>query len=192
MKHSGVWWGRLPELERNRAEFVIIQIEMGRPSPIGVSAQVSVCIAVLILTSGCGGGGSSATQSTTVPTRAQFIRQVGALCPDNHHLSASQKALTQAIKTNDLKKASAVVASIESAAGSFYRKFERLIPPKEDRVAFLRYLSLTHQYLGINARLAAALRNHVVVEVHRFDGFAQPVADRRTASAVALGLGRCA
>ena len=182
-------WGT-PDARARLCDDLSRWFEMGRPSSIGV--QVLVCVTLFLATNGCGGGGSSATRSTTVPTRAQFERQLLALCPDSKHLIANQKAFTQAINADDLRKASKIVASTESTAGSFFRKFERLVPPAKDRVAFVRYLSLTHQYLGIDARVAAALRTHTVVEVHRFGGLAQKVSDRLTASAVGLGLRRCA
>jgi hypothetical protein len=163
-----------------------------------VLARVLVCIALLVAASGCGGGSKSLATTVTnttsagpPPTHAQFARQLAALCPNSNHLIASQHALTQAIKANDLAKAGKIVASTEAAAGSFFRRFERLTPPAKDRISFVRHLLLTHQYLGIDARLAAALRAHVVAEVQRFAGFAQQVSDRRTTAAVALGLKRC-
>jgi hypothetical protein len=119
------------------------------------------------------------------------MRQVAVLCLDNNRLIAYQKAVMQAISANELTKANTIVAGTESKAGSFFRNIEKLTPAGKDRVAFLRYLSQTHQYLGINVRLAAALDANAGVEVHRFVGFAQNVSDKRTASAVALGLGRC-
>jgi hypothetical protein len=161
-------------------------------------SQVLVCTALLMAAGGCGGGSRSPATSVTrtrgaVPplTSAQFARQLALLCPDSNHLVASQIALTQAISANDLAKASKIVASTEARAGSFFRKFERLTPPAQDRMSFVRHLSLTHQYLGIDARLAAALRAHVVAEVHRFGDFAQKVSDQRTTAAIALGLKGC-
>ncbi len=151
---------------------------------------------MLFAVSGCGGASptTNATRTTGAippPTHAQFMRQVLVLCPGNNQLIADQKALTQAIDANDLPKAKRIVASSESRAASLFRNIEKLTPATKDQLAFLRYLSQTHQYLGINARLAAALHTHAAVEVHRFAGFAQNVSDKRTASAVALGLGRC-
>jgi hypothetical protein len=158
--------------------------------------QVLGCVALLFAVSGCGGASPTTnatrtTGATPPPTQAQFMRQVLVLCPDNNHLIAYQKALTRAINANDLSKGSRIVASSESRAASLFRNLEKLTPPAKDRVPFLRSLAQTHQYLGISARLAAALHTHVAVEVRRFAGFAQNVSDKRTASAVALGLGRC-
>jgi hypothetical protein len=182
-------------------KFVIIGFEMGTPSSIGVLARVLVVAGLLGSTSGCGGGGSSATKSTTaqptqtvvskLPTHAHFISRLDALCPQSNHLASRQKVLTQAINAHELKKAGAIVASTESEAVAFYLKFARLIPSAEDRAAFMRYLLLTHRYVGLNERLAAALRSHHVMEIDRFIGFTQKVAALRTNTAVDLGWTSC-
>jgi hypothetical protein len=176
---------------------------MGTPSSIRVLAQVLVVAGLLGSTSGCGGGGSSATKSTTaeatgtvvavsnLPTHAHFISRLDALCSQSSHLVSDQKALTQAINAHELKKAGEIVASTESDAVAFYLKFGRLIPSGEDRAAFVRYLLLTHRYVGLNERLAAALHARAVKEVRRFVGFTQKVADQRTTTAVDLGWTRC-
>ena len=176
---------------------------MGTPSSIGVLAQVLVVAGLLASTSGCGGGGSSATQSTTaepaqtvvsvskLPTHAHFMSRLDALCPQSSHLASNQRALTQAINAHELKKAGAIVANTESDAVAFYLKFGRLIPSAEGRAAFVRYLLLTHRYVGLNERLAAALHARAVKEVRRFVGFTQKVADQRTSTAVDLGWTRC-
>jgi hypothetical protein len=183
-----------------RVEFVIIQLEMGRPSSIGVLAPVLVCTASVIATSGCGGG-SSATQSTaarstqtvasTLPTQARFVRQLVALCPAGNRLARDQKALGQAIKTSDLTKARAVVGILKADAEAFYRRFEGLTPSAQGRALFLRYLLLTHRYFGINERLAAALHLRAAAVVNRLAGLAQAVADQRSQTAAQLGLTRC-
>jgi hypothetical protein len=169
---------------------------MGRRSSIGVLA--CACIAVVIAMSGCGGGSSSSTTTHAThnavakfSTRAQFARQLDAVCSQADRLASRQAALTQAINASDLPKASEIVTSTESEVGPFYRRFVRLIPSAQDRVAFVRYQSLTHEYLRINERLAAALHDHLAVEVQRFGGFALKLADQSTSAAVALGLAKC-
>jgi len=174
---------------------------MGTPSSIGVLAQALVVAGLLSSTSGCGGGGSSATKSTTaepaqtvvskLPTHAHFTSRLDALCPQSNHLAGQQKALTQAINAHELKKAGAIVASTESDAVAFYLKFGRLIPSAEDRAAFVRYLQLTHRYVGLNERLAAALHARAMKEARRFVGLAQKVADQRINTAVDLGWTSC-
>jgi hypothetical protein len=191
-------------LRRLDLRFVIIRLEMGsRPSSIGVFAQVLVCSALVSAASGCGGGGSSATGATTaeatgtvvavskLPTHAHFKSRLDALCSQSNQLASHQQALRRAINADELKKAGAIVAKTESDAVAFYLKFGRLIPSAEDRAAFVRYLLLTHRYVGLNERLAAALHAHDVVEVRRFVGFAQKVADKRTNTAVDLGWTSC-
>jgi hypothetical protein len=194
---------RSADLWRLGLKFVIIRFEMGTPSSIGVLAQVLVVAGLLVSTSGCGGGGSSATKSTTaeatqtvvaisnLPTHAHFISRLDALCSQSNRLVGDQKALAQAINAQELKKAGAIVASTEPDAVAFYLKFGRLIPSVEDRAAFARYLLLTHRYVGLNERLAAALRAHAVKEVHRIVGFTQKVADQRTNTALDLGWTSC-
>jgi hypothetical protein len=182
-------------------KFIIIRFEMGTPSSIGVLARVLVVAGLLGSTSGCGGGGSSATKSTAaqptqtvvskLPTRAHFISRLDTLCPQSNHLANRQKVLTRAINAHELKKAGAIVASMESDAVAFYLKFARLIPSAEDRAAFARYVLLTHRYVGLNERLAAALHARAVKEVRRFAGFVQKVADLRTNTAVDLGWTSC-
>jgi hypothetical protein len=172
-----------------------------RSSSIGVLAQVLVFAGLLGATSGCGGGGSSATTTaeatgtvvavSKLPTHAHFISRLDALCSQSKQLAGHQKALIQAINAHELKKAGAIVASTESDAVAFYLKFVRLIPSAEDRAAFERYLLLTHRYVGVNERLAAALRSHHVVEVNRFVGFTQKVAHQRTNTAADLGWTSC-
>jgi hypothetical protein len=182
-------------------KFVIIGLEMGTPSSIGVLARVLVVAGLLGSTSGCGGGGSSATKSTTeqptqtavskLSTHAHFISRLDALCPQSNHLANHQRALTRAINAHELKKAGAIAASTESDAVAFYLKFARLIPSAEDRAAFMRYVLLTHRYVGLNVRLAAALHARAVKEVRRFAGFAEKVADLRADTAVDLGWTSC-
>ena len=192
---------RSADLWRLGLKFVIIRFEMGTSSSIGVLAQVLVVAELLGSTSGCGGGGSSATKSTTeqptqtvvskLPTHAHFISRLDALCPQRNRLASHQQALTQAINAHELKKAGAIVANTESDAVAFYLKFGRLIPSAEDRAAFVRYLLLTHRYVGLNERLAAALHARAMKEARRFFGFTQKVADQRTNTAVDLGWTSC-
>lgn len=167
---------------------------MGRPSSIGVLAQLLILVGLLGSTSGCGGGGSSEptqTAVTTLPTHAEFVSRLDALCPD--HLGSHHQELTQAINANDLHKARKVVARTESEAESFYGEFESLVPPAEDRAAFARYLLLTHRYLGVNERLAAVLRSGGADrEVTRLFGLLRKAAGQRTSTADSLGLSRCA
>jgi hypothetical protein len=150
---------------------------------------------VVIATTGCGGGGSStlatrtATQvaASTLPTRAQFVSQLVALCPASNRLANRQKALEQAIKASELTKARVIERRTGTEAEAFYRRFEGLTPSAQDRALFLRYLLLTHRSFEINERLALALHARAAVEVTRLAGLAQAVADQRSQ----LGLTRC-
>jgi hypothetical protein len=158
---------------------------------------------LLSAVSGCGGGGSSATRATTaeatgtvvavskLPTHAHFLSRLDALCSQSNQLASHQRALTRAINADELKKAGGIVASTQPDAAAFYLKFGRVIPSAEDRAAFVRYLLLTHRYVGLNERLAAALHAHHVAEVHRFVGLTQKVADQRINTAVDLGWTSC-
>jgi hypothetical protein len=176
---------------------------MGTPSSIRVLAQVLLVAGLLGSTGGCGGGGVSATKSTTaeetqtvvsgskLPTHAHFMSRLDALCPQSNQLASHQKALTRAVNADEMNKAGAIVASTKSDVVAFYRKFESLIPSANDRAAFVRYVLLTHRYIGLNERLAAALHARAAKEARRFVGFTRKVANQRSNTAVDLGWTSC-